>query len=310
MTERDAPASRPTRSPARTPRGEAGREAASRPARVDAPACRAGSRPTPRGGPRASSRAAWIPKQHGAWAMLAVPFLVGVVRSGLAWPQIPLGIAWLVGYLGFAAAGLWLRSRRRRAYLTPVLVYGGVSLLGGLAALALRPGLLLWAPIYAPFAAVSLWFSARRADRALTNDIVTIVAASLMTLVAASAGRLGSVAAALRDGPLLGATLALAVYFVGTSLYVKTLIRERASHGYKVASIAYHATSTALAASLPFLVPVSHRPPAGVHVGLVVFFAVTTVRAAVLAGRRIRPMKVGLGELALSAALATLLLLW
>lgn len=264
----------------------------------------------PHTGRRASSRAAWIPKQHGAWAMLAVPFLVGVLRGGPAWPQVPLGVAWLVGYLGFAAAGLWLRSRRRPAYRTPVLVYGAVSLLAGIVTLVLRPDLLWWAPVYAPFAAVSLWFSSRRRDRALANDVVTIVAASLMTLVAASAGRLGTVAAALTDVPLLGSTAALAVYFVGTSLYVKTLIRERTSHAYKVASITYHGVATALAALLPLLLPAEVRPPLATHVGLVVFFAATTLRAAVLAGRRIRPMKVGLGELALSTALAALVLTW
>ncbi|WP_312719832.1 YwiC-like family protein [Mobilicoccus sp.] len=271
-------------------------------------------RPTARSprrtGRRASSRAAWVPKQHGAWAMLAVPFLVGVARGGPDWPQLPLGVAWLVGYLGFAAAGLWLRSRRRQAYLTPVLVYGAVSLAAGLLALALRPGLLWWAPVYAPFAAVSLWFSARRADRALANDVVTIVAASLMTLVAASAGRLGTVGAALTDVPLVGTTVALAVYFVGTSLYVKTLIRERTSQGYRIASIAYHAAATVLAGALPLLLPLGDRPPVGTHVGLVVFFAVATARAAVLAGRRIRPMKVGLGEIAMSTVLAILVLTW
>ena len=242
--------------------------------------------------------------------MLAVPFLVGVVRGGPAWPQVPLGLAWLMGYLAFAAAASWLRSRRRPAYLTPVLVHGTLALLAGVGALLLRPTLLWWALLYAPLATVSLWFSSRRRDRALANDVVTILAASFMALVAASAGRLGSVSAALTDVPLLACTATLAVYFVGTSLYVKTLIRERTSRGYRIASITYHAAATACAVCLPLLLPAPARPPVPTHAALVAFFAVTALRAAVLAGRRIRPMTVGLGELALSAVLTALVLTW
>ena len=68
--------------------------------------------------------------------------------------------------------------------------------------------------------------------------------------------------------------------------------------------------ATVAAALLPLLLPAEVRPPLFTHVGLVVFFAVTTLRAAALAGRRIRPMKVGLGELALSAVLTALVLTW
>ncbi|WP_284302931.1 YwiC-like family protein [Mobilicoccus caccae] len=262
-----------------------------------------------RGGKRGSARAAWVPKQHGAWAMLVVPFLVGAVHAGLAPTHLPLLICWIVGYLCFAATGLWLRSRRKPVYLRPMLTYGGICLAAGLVLLALQPSLLVWAPVFAPLGGISLWYSWRRDDRALGNDIVTILAASLMTLVAASAGRLGSVTTALTDPPLLGMTLAVALYFVGTSLYVKTLIRERRSRGYKHASIAYHAAATALWLILPWLLPESLRPPALTQGLLVAFFAVTTARAAVLAGRAIRPMKVGLGEIALSTVLTLILLL-
>lgn len=254
-------------------------------------------------------RAVWIPKQHGAWAMLTVPFVVGAVRGGLAPAQAALFVTWFVGYLCFAAAGLWLRSRLKPVHRAPVLAYGLVCAVAGLVLLAMRPDLLLWAPVFAPYAALSLWYSWRRKDRALANDVVTIVAACLMTLVAASAGRLGSVAAAVTSPVLIGMTLALTLYFVGTSLYVKTLIRERNSAGYRRASIAYHAAATLLWAVVPLLLPEAWAVPVVTTVLLVVFFAVTTVRAAVMAGRRVRPMKVGLGEIALSAVLMLILLL-
>ncbi|MPV88001.1 hypothetical protein GB882_04925, partial [Georgenia ruanii] len=61
---------------------------------------------------RRRRRAGWVPDQHGAWAMIAVPALVGVALSGPAWVHVPLLGLWWVGYLAFFATGLWLRSYR------------------------------------------------------------------------------------------------------------------------------------------------------------------------------------------------------
>ncbi|MDO5627424.1 MAG: YwiC-like family protein [Mobilicoccus sp.] len=282
----------------------------------------AGTKPRGGAGAPASRRRGgsrgWVPRQHGAWAMLVVPFVVGAVHGGPAWPQGALLISWIVGYMGFAAAGLWLKARpnRRAPYRAPILVYGSISLLAGLILVAARPSMALWALVFAPFAAVSLLYSARREERALTNDVVTIIAACLIAPVAAHAGALGAPLARdplavvhllTGDTVLVGMTLALATYFVGTSLYVKTLIRERTSRAYKWASIGYHALATLLWALVPVLLP--GVVPGAAHALLTGFFVVTTVRAAVLAGHRVRPMHVGLGEIVLSTALALILLL-
>jgi len=40
----------------------------------------------------------WVPNQHGAWAMLAGPLVVGVVASGPAWVHLPLAALWFLGY--------------------------------------------------------------------------------------------------------------------------------------------------------------------------------------------------------------------
>ncbi|ANF38517.1 membrane protein [Bacillus sp. CN2] len=38
---------------------------------------------------------AMIPKQHGAWAMLLIPFLLGMVKGGPVFWHIPLFLGWL-----------------------------------------------------------------------------------------------------------------------------------------------------------------------------------------------------------------------
>lgn len=41
----------------------------------------------------------YIPNQHGAWAMLVLPFLLGVAASKGQFIHIPLFICWLLIYL-------------------------------------------------------------------------------------------------------------------------------------------------------------------------------------------------------------------
>ena len=106
---------------------------------------------------------------------------------------------------------------------------------------------------------------------------------------------------------MLWACAALLCYFFGTSLAVKTVIRERTNRAFHRASIGYHAAVT-----LAWIV-VAVLKLAGsgwVPWAMVGFFAVMTIRAWVIAGRRLRPRSVGLGELAASAALLALTLAW
>ena len=51
-------------------------------------------------------RRKFVPPQHGAWAMLIVPYLAGLLVAGWTWVAAPLGIAWLAGYLLSYYAGV------------------------------------------------------------------------------------------------------------------------------------------------------------------------------------------------------------
>ncbi|MFI2752286.1 YwiC-like family protein [Cellulomonas sp. P22] len=247
----------------------------------------------------------WVPNQHGAWAMLVAPFVVGALDSGPTWRQVPLLLLWLTGYLAFFAAGLWLRSRCKGRYWPPVRTYGVVTAALGAVVVALAPELLRWVPVYLPLLAVSLWCSWRRADRTYLNDGVTIVAACLMTVVVTALGSHPAVGAGLPGAgwlPGAGSTRAwllaavLATYFGGTVLYVKTLIRDRGDARVWAASAAYHVVACVAA----FLVD----PWVGA------LFAVLAVRAAVVPRRwpGITPARIGAGEVVATITLAALLL--
>lgn len=239
--------------------------------------------------------------------MLTVPLLVGTLRGSPDWAHLWLAAFWLIGYFAFFAAGQWLRSRRRPRNRPPVIDYTVAAAAVGVPLAAVRPDLLAWVPVYLSLAAASFGYSVRRDDRALLNDGLTILAACLVGLVAFQLGHGGAPFDADRRWTSMWViSAALFCYFFGTSLYVKTLIRERTNRRYHLASVAYHlvvAAGWALAVALGVPLAESARP------WLVAFFVVTAVRAAVMAGRRVRPRSAGLGELAASAALTVICLL-
>ncbi|MCB7135030.1 YwiC-like family protein [Cellulosimicrobium marinum] len=243
----------------------------------------------------------WVPNQHGAWPMLLLPFVVGTARgiqdAGFRPTTVALGALWLVGYLAYFAAGLWLKSRRRPRYRRPMLTYGAVTVALGAVVLVLDPALALWAPAFLPFLAVGLWASAQRTERSVAAGGALTVAASLMTVVAYVACRPAGAAVLDVPGVLWLVAALLLAYLFGTVLYVKTMIRERGVRSYVVGSVAFHAGVTVAAAALA----VVHDPS---WWWATAFLAAATARAAVLPGRALSPRVVGAGEI-----VATVLLL-
>lgn len=241
-----------------------------------------------------------MPDQHGAWAMLLLPFVAGVWLAGPDPAHLPLFGLWFVGYLAFYAFGRWLRSRRRASVRRPLVVYAVATLPFAVATLLVTPGLVRWIPAYVPLLAVSVRLTARGRERSLANDAATVVAATLMAAVAYDAG--GGDA-----WPTLWVVAGvLLAYFLGTVLYVKTMIRERGRCGYVAASVAYHLAGAAGALALAV----------GGHASgwLPVVWLVLVARAAAgpwattTRDRPLRPVVVGVGEIVASLVLTAVTL--
>ena len=226
----------------------------------------------------------WVPNQHGAWAMMTVPFLAGVIlrmrETSFAVQIVPLFVFWMVGYFAFHAASLWLKAppKRRPTFVKPTLVHAGVSAVFGVVTFALAGvGIVGWAPFYLPLALPALWLAAQRNERATIGGALTIAAACLVTLVV----RYDSPAALASDPdartPLLVAALLFA-YFFGTVLYVKTNLRERGNPTFYTASVAWHAGFTLVCLALTIAL--------GWPWWWTAFAAVTLVRAIVVPRRR------------------------
>mgnify|MGYP002735542183 CR=1 FL=1 len=58
-------------------------------------------------------RDGWITNQHGAWAMMLVPLLVGSLLGGPTWWQALLSFAWVVAFFFFNAFSMWVKVMAR-----------------------------------------------------------------------------------------------------------------------------------------------------------------------------------------------------
>ncbi len=217
--------------------------------------------------------------------MLAAPLIVGTLASHPVAGHVVLAAFWFTGYFAFFATSLWLKSGRRDRFRTPMITYAVASAALGVAVLVLRSDLVRWAPLFVLPLGVGMVAASQRRERALLAGLTTILGSSLIAPVAYDLG------GGTNWRGIWIATAVVAAYFVGTTLYVKTIIRERGSTAYLIASIGYHgACCLAMLAVSPWLVAI---------------FAVLTLRAAVVPRLRVTPKQVGIAE-----AFGTVAVVW
>lgn len=201
-----------------------------------------------------------IPPQHGAWAFLAVPLILGLAISGVTWPGVIFAVTWVLAYpasyyLGRAFAvrtrrGEWSRiARRERSAAAPWAVAAGCGAL----VLAVRQPVLL---IVGGALALVWWVSVRLAvagrERGFGNDLL-LVAQSLVALPLLWFVTTGSWSVPPSVWLAVGVC---ATYFVGSVIHVKSLIRESGDRRWHIADVVFHVLALAWAAvALVLLVP-------------------------------------------------------
>ena len=184
---------------------------------------------------RRRSLRAWVPPQHGVWAMLLLPYLAGL-QYGQSWLQAPLLVMWLSGWLFTHHALLGVKTMRFARYRRQIAVYALVSAVAAVPVFVLRPALFAFAPAFAVLFAVNVVAARMGQDRATGNGIASVTMASLMAMIApATAGEPWTAG--------ISAAVITWLYLAGTVLYVKTMIRERGSHLHYVVSISGHSAA-------------------------------------------------------------------
>ncbi len=244
----------------------------------------------------APARTLWFPHQHGAWAMLAVPLLLGIAASAPSPWHLVLAGAAVTGYLAAATAQAWLRARRRPSFVPSLALYGGVFAATGALLVLAFPSLLLAAVVVVPAGALIVGGARPGTPR----DLVTSLAQAAIALVLAPAA--AQVSGAWETDAVLRATLVAAAYLGGTILVVRSVIRERGNRGFTALSAAFHAALVVLAAA--FLPWPYAACAAGLTARAIALPLVERRRAGT--ARPLRPIHVGIVEIVASTILVVL----
>ncbi len=234
----------------------------------------------------AGSRSLWFPHQHGAWAMLAVPLLLGIAASRFDPWQIVLAAAAVAGYLLSATWQAWSRARRRPSFLFSLRIYGAAFAILAVLLVATHPAIVVAGAVVVPAAAIALLGARPGARREIGDSLAQVVEALILTPVAAYLS-------GAFDPPTVAVYTAIAaVYLAGTVLVVRSVIRERGNTAFAIGSVAFHAAL--VVAALAWL-PVAYVVLAA---GLMLRAAALPIVQRRLAGgpKPLRPVHVGAVE--------------
>ncbi len=217
-----------------------------------------------------------VPNQHGAWAFLLIPLILGFMVTGWSVPAGLFALAWVLAYpasyyLGRAVVirwrrGTWSRlAKREWGYALPWIVMAAVA---SVALLVMRPWLFVVGVVLAALWGVSVWLTRTGHERGAGNDLLLVSQAALAVPLMWGIGT-----GTWPSAQAWTAAFICLVFFAGSVIHVKSLIREaddvrwaRFSRVYHVCALGMCLVSPWLllpfgaAAVRAFLVPAGSRP--------------------------------------------------
>ncbi|WP_179295378.1 YwiC-like family protein [Bacillus sp. FJAT-45350] len=235
----------------------------------------------------------FIPREHGAWAMLIVPLLLGTFISNPSFTHLYFIIGVLSLYFGTGPLLAYIRKPRLgKTVLPSFMIYTICGLIFLVPVLYKHPFLLLFSFAIIPLFFVNILFARKRNERSFSNDLVAILALSFLVPMTYYIGN-----NAMTSEALILMSLNFA-FFIGSVFHVKTFIREKDNKKFLRLSNGYHGATVII----PFLI------------GYPIFalaFAFSTIKTWVMPkGLKIKPITLGLVELTNSIFFVLVILLF
>ncbi|WP_333871287.1 YwiC-like family protein [Desulforamulus putei] len=222
-----------------------------------------------------------LPKEHGVWAMLVVPFVLGAASQGLNWLQVPLLLGWLLLYLTSYPLMMICRNYRNAAkYRKWLIIYGLMAAAFLIVPITRYPALLWLGAALFIILLVNLYYARMNRERELLNNFTAVAGLSL----GAVAG--GYVGAGSWSNDLLWVWLFCVVFFMGSVFFVKSMIRERTNPHFRRLSWGYHGAVV----FFTFIITGSWM--------LTLAYLPSLVRAIYCTGREMTPLQIGKLEIA------------
>ena len=196
-----------------------------------------------------------IPPQHGAWAFLAIPLVIGFLTLGVTPRAIAFAVAWIAAYptsyYGTQALAARIRrgrwSVRAQAELRRALPWAAIAALAAIPVVIAQPRVVIAGAGLALIWLASTWLTSRGHERGIANDLLLVVMAASATPL------LSWVMTGDVSPETWRIALVLLVFFTGSVLHVKALIREADDPRWHRASIAFHVLALAVALLSPWL---------------------------------------------------------
>ncbi|MEC1666027.1 YwiC-like family protein [Bacillus mojavensis] len=177
---------------------------------------------------------ALIPKQHGAWAMLLIPFCLGTVKGGAVLWHIPLFLGWLFLYLAVYPVTLALKKKQINAYQKWIFYYSVPACSFLFAAVIHKPSFIWLAFSLLPLFLIHVYYARRKNERALLNDFAGVFFFCAGGFASCWLGT------ETLDGWAWFIFAQSSLFFIGSSFYVKSVIREKNNRGFAYWSWGYH----------------------------------------------------------------------
>ncbi|MGG1230210.1 YwiC-like family protein [Bacillus halotolerans] len=187
---------------------------------------------------------ALIPKQHGAWAMLLIPFCLGMVKGGAVLWHIPLFLGWLFLYLAVYPVTLALKKKQIKPYQKWIFSYSFPACSFLLAAVIHKPSFIWLAFSLLPLFLIHVYYALQKNERALLNDFAGVLFFCTGGLASCWLGT------ETLDGWAWFIFAQSALFFIGSSFYVKSVIREKNNRVFAYWSWGYHLILPLLSAAL------------------------------------------------------------
>ncbi|MCM3706895.1 MULTISPECIES: YwiC-like family protein [Cytobacillus] len=232
----------------------------------------------------------FMPKQHGAWAMLILPFWLGAAASDIIWSHIPFFLGWILLYLATYPGLLLFKRKRMALYFKWTAIYLIPAILFLLVPLLERPSIIIFGLLMLPFFIINAFYSSKNRDRALGNDFSAICAFSIAGLASSYLphGEISPMSWTVFTASIL--------FFAGSTFYVKSMIREKKNASFKWVSWIFHT-----------VVPILWLLAGGWI--LTAAFLPSLFRSIAFYGKSFTPKKIGVYEIA-NASIFFLMLLF
>ena len=176
----------------------------------------------------------YIPKEHGAWAMLIVPYWTGAAISGIQWSHFVFFTGLFAVYFAQAPLLTYIRNSKNTDVWTSFFIYITLGSVILLPFFINKPALFLIGLCILPLFIVNIYFAKTKRERWFINDFIAITALSSLLLMAY---RLTEPALHLEAILYL---LVNIMFFTASVFHVKSLIREKKNIRFRRWSSFYH----------------------------------------------------------------------